>query len=258
MNFATTMLFYLLMGGALAVAMLLRHDHLGRGERVLRAFTALLFWPLYLPLVLQGSPTQASGAVVGRSEPRAKVPATALDEELVQAIAQVEAELDLALGSLDGWSDAVLAREQDRFAELRAAWRQQAARISELDRLLAQPAFLKDGAGAESTSPRAPRVAASESARRENIQRLQAVRRRFHDDLLGTFAKVRELVTMIHLARYTGAPAARAEELVEQIAAAVTGLSEVAGWRAPLDDAASARLQPITNESVRPRVLSTG
>jgi hypothetical protein len=52
-----------------------------------------------------------------------------------------------------------------------------------------------------------------------------------HDDLLGTLAKVRELATMIHLARYTGAPAARAEELVEEIAAAVAGLSEVAEWR---------------------------
>jgi len=35
---------------------------------------------------------------------------------------------------------------------------------------------------------------------------------------------------MIHLARYGGAPASRAEELVAQIAAAVEGLSEVTEW----------------------------
>ena len=43
-------------------------------------------------------------------------------------------------------------------------------------------------------------------------------------------AWVREVVTMIHLARYGGAPASRAEELVAQIAAAVEGLSEVTEW----------------------------
>jgi len=37
---------------------------------------------------------------------------------------------------------------------------------------------------------------------------------------------------MIHLAKFSGAPAARAEELVAQIAAAVEGLSAVSG---PLD-----------------------
>ena len=35
---------------------------------------------------------------------------------------------------------------------------------------------------------------------------------------------------MIHLAKFTGAPASRAEELVAQIATAVEGLSEVTQW----------------------------
>ena len=38
---------------------------------------------------------------------------------------------------------------------------------------------------------------------------------------------MRELVSMIHLAKFTGAQASRAEELVAQIAAAVEGLSEL-------------------------------
>ena len=59
------------------------------------------------------------------------------------------------------------------------------------------------------------------------------------DDLLNTLAWVRELVTMIHLAKYTGAPASRAEELVLQIATAVEGLSEVAAWRDETHAAAS-------------------
>ncbi|HWY88232.1 MAG TPA: hypothetical protein VNX28_16090, partial [Gemmataceae bacterium] len=52
------------------------------------------------------------------------------------------------------------------------------------------------------------------------------VRERTFQDLIGTMAWVRELVSMIHLAKFTGAPASRAEELVAQIAAAVEGLSE--------------------------------
>ena len=38
-------------------------------------------------------------------------------------------------------------------------------------------------------------------------------------------------MTLIHLAKYTGAPASRAEELVLQIATSIEGLSEVATWR---------------------------
>ena len=67
----------------------------------------------------------------------------------------------------------------------------------------------------------------SELARRANFERLRRVRRHAYDDLMGTLAWVRELVSMIHLAKFTGAPASRAGELVAQIAAAVEGVSAV-------------------------------
>ncbi len=70
----------------------------------------------------------------------------------------------------------------------------------------------------------------SQEACQENIQRLRLVRQRTYDDLLSNLAWVRELVSMIHLAKFTGAPASRAEELVAQIAAAVEGLSDLT-WR---------------------------
>jgi hypothetical protein len=129
----------------------------------------------------------------------------------------------------------VLAREYDRFAELRSAWRQQAERIRQLDRLLAS----SEGASSNPSMEASPatsvggnvRYRQSEESRRENVERLRAVRARLHDDLMGTLAWVRELVSMIHLAKFTGAPASRAEELVSQIATAVEGLSEVTQWR---------------------------
>ncbi len=55
---------------------------------------------------------------------------------------------------------------------------------------------------------------------------------------MGTLAWVRELVSMIHLAKFTGAPASRAEELVAQIAAAVEGLSALT-WQDEMTTAAA-------------------
>ena len=67
----------------------------------------------------------------------------------------------------------------------------------------------------------------SEETRRANLARLREVRNQAFLDLMGTLAWVRELVSMIHLAKFTGAPASRAEELVAQIAAAIEGISAV-------------------------------
>jgi hypothetical protein len=231
MNLTTTLLFYLLVGIAVAAAGHLSTDAAAGRERWFRTVTALLFWPLYLPALLH-APAVAAPEPLSRAE--TADPASPSDlgpsDEISSAIRQVESELDLALGTLDGWSDAVLAREQCRFEELRAAWHAQAAKIHELDDLLQQPAFAVSPTGPLAASP-AERVAKSEQARLANIERLRAVRRRLHDDLFNTLAWVRELVTMIHLAKYTGAPASRAEELVMQIATCVEGLSEVAAWR---------------------------
>jgi hypothetical protein len=168
------------------------------------------------------------------------------------SISQVDAELEAALNSLDGWAEDVLAREKDRIRELRAAWIAQAERIREMDRILPLPVSLPSpqlgfivsrpscerepinpmGTGREGdTSERIrDRLTRSELACRQNVERLRNVRQRAYDDLMGSLAWVRELVSMIHLAKFTGAPAARAEELVAQIAAAVEGLADVT-WR---------------------------
>ena len=226
MNFSTTLLFYLLIGGAVAVAVYQAWQDSHRRDRWFCTCTAVVFWPLYLPALLNGrgplSSAEGSGVISEETSPPA--------DELSAAIQQVETELDLALRSLDGWSDTVLAREQDRFAELRTAWHTQAGKIRELDRLLQQPSFAAtaiDESAAQSEVPGAN----SERGRRANIARLAAVRSRLHADLMNTLSCVRELVTMIHLAKYTGAPASRAEELVMQIATSIEGLSEVAAWR---------------------------
>ena len=226
MNLMTTLLFYVVFGTAVAIAVHFAGDASGT-ERWFRTLTAVLFWPLYLPALLRheanSGPELSFRKAVTCGEPIGP------DDEIYVAIQQVEAELDLALGSLDGWSDAVLAREQHRFEELRTAWHAQAQKIRELDRLLNQPHF--DESTANQFAVAGERVATCERSRSENIAKLRAVRRRMHDELRNTLARVRELVTMIHLAKYTGAPPSRAEEIVVQISTAVEGLTEVAGWR---------------------------
>ena len=227
MSFMTSIVFYLLFGSCVAIALYLRDEPRTPGGRTFRMVSCLFFWPLYLPLLLE---RQASQNADGQST----LGSAAVSDSLAQSIQQVESELDAALGSLDGWAEETLSDEERRLQELRGAWRSQADRIRQLDALLAA-SQLTDA------DPLAPAVSAmsasvtdrrlrSDHARTENMRRLQELRGRLLDDLLGTLAWVRELVTMIHLAKFSGAAASRAEELVSQIAAAVEGLSEASSW----------------------------
>ncbi|MEX1094629.1 MAG: hypothetical protein WED34_01200 [Planctomycetales bacterium] len=230
MGFTATLIFYLLIGGGVAFAVLVVNDRRRLRDRLGRGALAVVFWPLFVPMLLT-RPVEADRPVPAPNEKIAPSP----DDELAQAIRRVEQELDAALRSLDGWAEEVLALEQERIAELRATWHAHAARIRALDRLLDSPGFAEPPMPADDATPdeaddRAARLRHSAQVRRENIERLRQVRRRMHDDLVGTLAWVRELVTMILLAKFTGAPASRAEELVARIAAAVEGLSEVSTW----------------------------
>ncbi len=222
---------YLVIGVGVAVALYLGNGIRSPVERWFGVATAMLFWPLYVPLLL------ARAGNVGQE--RVAVGSAAPRDELAAAIDQVDGELAAALGSLDGWAEDVLAREKDRFRELRVAWTTQAERIREMDRLLALPENVEAvesaiGPTAPALAPDTPgvsgRLRQSCQARRQNLERLRQVRHHACDELLATLAWVRELVSMIHLAKFTGAPASRAEELVAQIAAAVEGIS-VTTWR---------------------------
>jgi hypothetical protein len=196
--------------------------------------TAVLFWPLYLPILLAGP----------RRDSKALIPPPRRDDDAMsQAIAQVEGELETAVASLDGWVEDVLAHEAVRFRELSTAWHAQAARIREMDRLLARAESVNHELAHEPGLETSDRCRQSEQTRRANLERLRQVRARAHDELMGTLSWVRELVSMIHLAKYTGAPASRAEELVAQIAAAIEGISAVT-WQETTTDSAKGPRRP--------------
>lgn len=230
MGLGETLVLYSIAGLAVAGARYLTGSDDRGWQNWFQLVTAAIFWPLFLPILLS-RPARPS-------EPVRPTGPTATDE-MAAAIARVDVELDTALSSLDGWAENVLAREKDRLVDLRAALASQAARIREMDVLIART----DGDAGVTSETRAPsgqlvvdRRALSEQARRKNLERLLEVRRRSYDDLMGTLAWIRELVSMIHLAKFTGAPASRAEELVAQIAAAVEGVSAVTWQDAPLEE----------------------
>jgi hypothetical protein len=229
MGLEETLVFYLLVGAAVAVAVYLVDARRGRGQLGFLVTTAVLFWPLYLPLLLSRR-TDSEGPAVSASKPK--------PDEMAKAIAQVELELDAALSSLDGWAENALAGEGDRIAELCHALSAQAARIRDMDELLARSETIESDESGKppATGPIAQealgRWEKSQKARANNLVRLAQVRRQAHADLMATLAWIRELVSMIHLAKFTGAPASRAEELVAQIAAAVEGVSAIS-WHEP-------------------------
>ena len=226
MGFAATMFLYHLIGVGVAIAVFLSEPRKPRLSPVFLTATAVIFWPLYLPILLARPRTGSAPEI---ASPQVH------DDAMSEAISQVESELETALTSLDGWVEDVLAHENVRFHELSGAWRAQAARIREMDRLIAR----SEPADHERTFGRAPepsdRCRQSEQTRRANLERLGQVRRKAYDNLMDTLAWVRELVSMIHLAKFTGAPASRAEELVAQIAAAVEGISAIT-WQEPGPD----------------------
>jgi chromosome segregation ATPase len=223
MLLAETAIFYLLLGGAVAIAVFIRGRTTPGHTIGLRMAAACLFWPLFLPVLLAEPGGDAANDDTKTQLSRAD------QDALAAAISQVETELDAALEGLDGWAENVLNSEHHRLEELRLAWKTQADRIRQIDRLLADPSATADSLTRLASDVESARQ--SEKTRQENIRQLSLLRNRMHADLVGTLAWVRELVTMIHLAKFSGAPAARAEELVAQIAAAVQGLSEVSSWR---------------------------
>jgi hypothetical protein len=221
MSPGTTVVLYLLIGVGVAVAVAARGGR-SHGELVFRALVALPFWPLFVPLLLSGSDTASAAETGAKASPQ---------DELSAAIAQADTELEAALGSLDGWAEHALSRERGRIEELRTAWKAQAERVREMDRLLSRPdAELLSSPAGEAT-PAAERLRQIEEARRQNRERLRQLRAQAYNDLLGNLARVRELASLIHLAKFSGAPAARAEELVASIAAAVEGVSGLT-WQA--------------------------
>ena len=168
MGFAETITFYLLIGGGVAIAVYISDARRSRLSPSFRTATALVFWPLYVP----GScwpdrgPSRAGNSEAARQSE---------GDATLQAIDQVEAELEAALANLDGWIEDVLAPETERLRilEFRLASR---GPTDSRDGSVAHPG--RDGGPGPDARP-APgremsdRCRRSEQARHSNLARLR-------------------------------------------------------------------------------------
>ncbi|MCX7422878.1 MAG: hypothetical protein NT013_25530 [Planctomycetia bacterium] len=218
MSFTTTAIFYGLIGTSVAMATWLSDQEPRRGEQWFRIFTALLFWPVYLPLLLQPKAIELSESLTATSS-------TTVPDEFTQMIEQVENELTLALADLPCWADRNVRQEQARIAELSTIWRAKVERLRELDALLARPSFaaeMHSTTAMGTVLKNSERLALFEQSRQQSLAHLHAVRERLPHDLVSTLAAVRERITMIHVARFTGEPVSNVAELIAQIGAVVS------------------------------------
>jgi hypothetical protein len=214
-----TLILYLLTGGGIALAVYLRGPAGGPLERGFRLATAIVFWPLYVPILL-------SRAGEGRQGPAGRP----LDrDDLDTAIAEATADLEAAFAALAGWADEALAGQEKRLRRLPEVWALQAERIRAMDRLLALPEadavvgcdgiVTPDLAGEVRAPAVTERLRRSLEVRRRNREQLRQLRSAAFADLMAALGCARELISMLHLARFTGAPPVRAEDLLGQIAA---------------------------------------
>src|SRR2546423_1411579 len=103
--FGQTLILYLVVGAGVAGAVSLTDRAGRRPARWFLVATAVLFWPLYLPVLLSSAQTEAVQSPDGPPAPQ---------DDLSAAIREVNAELEAALGGLDGWAEEVLIREKVR------------------------------------------------------------------------------------------------------------------------------------------------
>jgi hypothetical protein len=221
----STLVIYVLIGAGVAVAVYLSDMARSPVQRGFQTAAGLVFWPLFLPLLLQRVQGQSAAPVV--------VPPA---DELAKAIAQVETELNAALRSLGDWADWAWHGRANRTRELCQQWRTRAARIREMDRLLALPEYTVPNDAIQAERPtvrdgisKPDGLDRGADALCQVVERLRQVRDHAYEELIVSLARVRQVAAMLHLARFTGGPPARVAELLAEIEAAAEQMQSVAG-----------------------------
>jgi len=227
MGLHESLLFYFVIGCAVAVAVWSQPDFNRSLTGWFQLLAATAFWPVFLPILL----TPARNSSCEKMPDDSAV--NSLQRNRIQSVKQ---ELTEALAFIDGWTKGTLHRERGHFQKLFAAWDRKAERIAHLDLILSrQPAWEEEHSSTDSPEPKEPAdsVHRFERARQRNLQQLAAVRQRCELELTLSLAKVRELISAIYVAEMTDSPESRADELIRQIADSLDGLSEVADWQEP-------------------------
>ncbi|HYI01317.1 hypothetical protein [Hyalangium sp.] len=211
MGVVETCILYLLLGGVVAVALVLRAEGKGRSARIVTFVAGVFFWPVFAPFLL--SPARAADRVTP--------PARVARDRLVGALGQVE-----------GLAADVLRPEVARLRGLVDAVGKMEARVAEMDALLATPEFDRAAASGQLEAlarrglpPEDARVQ-SVQARLRNMERLVAMRERTAADLERVVLQLEEMGSRLQLLKFAGRPDAELVELLQSVASSVEEVTE--------------------------------
>ncbi|WP_224246387.1 hypothetical protein [Hyalangium gracile] len=211
MGVVETCILYLLLGGVVAVALVLRAEGKGAGVRVVTFVAGVFFWPVFAPFLL--APARPAAPVAQ--------PARAAQSRLLAAVGQVE-----------GLAADVLRPEVARLRGLVEAVGKMEARVAEMDALLATPEFDRAAASRQLEAlsrrglpPEDARVQ-SVQARLKNMERLGAMRERTSADLERVVLQLEEMGSRLQLLKFAGRPDAELVELLQSVASSVEEVTE--------------------------------
>jgi hypothetical protein len=211
MGIVETCILYLLLGGVVAVALVLRAEGKGKGARAVTFVAGLFFWPVFAPFLLSSAHPAA----------RVTLPARAAQSRLLAALGQVE-----------GLAADVLRPEVVRLRGLVEAVGKMETRVAEMDALLATPEFDRAAASGQLEAlarrglpPEDARVQ-SVQARLRNMERLAAMRERTAADLERVVLQLEEMGSRLQLLKFAGRPDAELVELLQSVASSVEEVTE--------------------------------
>jgi hypothetical protein len=213
MGVIETCILYVLLGGVVGVALVLRAEGRSLGGRAVTFVSGVFFWPVFAPFLLASGRPGGTAAVTP--------PARAARERLVGALSQVE-----------GLAADVLRPEVARLRGLVDAVGKMEARVAEMDTLLATPEFDRAAASGQLEAlarrglpPEDARVQ-SVQARLRNMERLVAMRERTAADLERVVLQLEEMGSRLQLLKFAGRPDAELVELLQSVASSVEEVTE--------------------------------
>jgi hypothetical protein len=211
MGMVETCIVYLLLGGVVAVALVLRAEGKGRGARAVTFVAGVFFWPVFAPFLL--SPAHPVAPVT-------------------PPIRAAQSRLLAALGQVEGLAADVLRPEVARLRGLVEAVGKMETRVAEMDALLATPEFDRAAASGQLEAlarrglpPEDARVQ-SVQARLRNMERLAAMRERTAADLERVVLQLEEMGSRLQLLKFAGRPDAELVELLQSVASSVEEVTE--------------------------------
>lgn len=218
MHLLETLVVYLLVGAVVAGAIQLGDASTSPTNLPLH----VVCWPLF-------------AAVLVAPEASTEPPATDRDalptgDRDHPDIRRAERKLVDALDRLDGPAEDALEASRQRIRRLVDSLATMQSRLDEMDDMLGRKEFDEEAARraleeARQQDASSDRIASAER-RLEHVRQLQTMRADLADDLQAALAKVDEIAAQIALLQFADQPARDVSDLIEEIAAAVDGVSE--------------------------------